>query len=72
MNILSRLIWWRGETDGGLAPDGGERCAKPKVAELPAESYVFECRVCGKVFEARRRRPSCPECDASDVALMSE
>jgi rubrerythrin len=38
---------------------------------LPAEPHVFECRECGKVFEARRRRGAvCPECDAGDVELL--
>lgn len=38
---------------------------------LPSEPSVFECRECHKVFEARRRRPTCPECDSPDVELMS-
>jgi Zn finger protein HypA/HybF involved in hydrogenase expression len=38
---------------------------------LPTEPSVFECRECHKVFEARRRRPTCPECDSADVELMS-
>ncbi|MGH7788734.1 MAG: hypothetical protein ACRERC_17825 [Candidatus Binatia bacterium] len=38
---------------------------------LPTDPFVFECRVCHKVFEARRRRPSCPECDSQDVEVMS-
>jgi Zn finger protein HypA/HybF involved in hydrogenase expression len=38
---------------------------------LPTEPSVFECRVCHKVFEARRLRPTCPECDSPDVELMS-
>jgi Zn finger protein HypA/HybF involved in hydrogenase expression len=38
---------------------------------LPSEPSVFECRECRKVFEARRLRPTCPECDSSDVELMS-
>jgi hypothetical protein len=38
---------------------------------LPTEPSVFECRDCHKVFEARRRRPTCPECDSADVELMS-
>jgi hypothetical protein len=39
--------------------------------QLPTEPSVFECRVCHKVFEARRLRPTCPECDSTDVELMS-
>jgi Zn finger protein HypA/HybF involved in hydrogenase expression len=38
---------------------------------LPTEPSVFECRVCHKVFEARRLHPTCPECDSPDVELMS-
>ena len=38
---------------------------------LPTEPSVFECRMCHKVFEARRLRPTCPECDSTDVELMS-
>ena len=39
---------------------------------LPTEPFVFECQSCGKVFEARRLRPLCPECDSSEVSLVSE
>jgi Zn finger protein HypA/HybF involved in hydrogenase expression len=39
---------------------------------LPIEPYVFECRQCGKVFESRRRRPRCTECDSEDAELVSE
>ena len=42
------------------------------AVELPAEPFVFECQSCGKVFEARRLRPLCPECDSRDVSLLSE
>lgn len=43
-----------------------------RAVSLPTEPYVFECRQCGKVFEKRRRRPVCPECDSPDVELLSE
>jgi phosphoglycolate phosphatase len=42
------------------------------VVTLPLEPHVFECQLCHKVFESRRRRPVCPECDSSDTELMSE
>lgn len=49
--------------------------AEPAVEKLPirlpTEPSVFECRTCHKVFEARRLRPTCPECDSPDVELMS-
>jgi Zn finger protein HypA/HybF involved in hydrogenase expression len=44
----------------------------PNTVELPAEPFVFECQSCGKVFEARRKRPRCPECDSTEVSLLSE
>ena len=42
------------------------------TVELPAEPFVFECQSCGKVFEARRKRPQCPECDSREISLLSE
>jgi rubrerythrin len=39
---------------------------------LPTEPFVFECRQCGKVFEARRRKAPCPECDSFEVEIVSE
>ncbi len=71
MNILSKLFWWRGETGAVQAPEAGGRDANRKLVSLPEQPYVFECEACGKVFEARRR-PPCPECDGSDVVLLSE
>jgi Zn finger protein HypA/HybF involved in hydrogenase expression len=54
-------------------PDGGdEEPPENGAITLPTEPYVFECRQCGKVFEKRRRRPTCPECDSTDVDLVSE
>jgi len=46
--------------------------ATTRAVELPIEPFVFECRECGKVFEARRVRPPCPECDSHEVSLLSE
>jgi Zn finger protein HypA/HybF involved in hydrogenase expression len=46
--------------------------ADDRTVPLPTEPYVFECRDCGKVFEKRRRRPICPECDSPNVELVSE
>lgn len=48
-----------------------ERGRGKRPIPLPTEPSVFECRECHKVFEARRRRPTCPECDSADVELMS-
>ena len=33
--------------------------------------YVFECRQCRKVFEARTSRAFCPECDSDDVERLT-
>jgi rubrerythrin len=69
-------IWDRLFRRGDSAKGEARTKAKPKASPhdpipLPTEPYVFECRECGKVFEARRRRGvACPECDASDVELM--
>ena len=56
------------ESRKGTAPTGA---AAKRPTRLPTEPSVFECRTCHKVFEARRLRPSCPECDSPDVELMS-
>jgi Zn finger protein HypA/HybF involved in hydrogenase expression len=47
------------------------RAAGKQPTPLPTEPAVYECRDCHKVFEARRRRPTCPECDSADVELMT-
>ena len=77
MSLWTRLFRWRERTasdhPGEDEPDDAEPEREPdNTIELPAEPYVFECQSCGKVFEARRRRPQCPECDSSDVSLLSE
>jgi len=74
MGLWSRLIHWGRRTEAvppapiveAPAPDAGN------TVELPTEPFVFECQSCGKVFEARRLRPLCPECDSRDVSLLSE
>jgi Zn finger protein HypA/HybF involved in hydrogenase expression len=53
-------------------PEPAAQPADPKAPiRLPTEPSVFECRMCHKVFEARRLRPTCPECDSADVEMMS-
>lgn len=39
---------------------------------LPQEPFVFECKDCGKIFEVRRRKATCPECDSENVEIVSE
>jgi Zn finger protein HypA/HybF involved in hydrogenase expression len=38
---------------------------------VPPEPFVFECRACGKVFEAHTTRACCPECDSLDVECLT-
>ena len=63
---MSLWNWWkrlRGEAD-----EAGEDDAPPEgPIRLPTDPFVFECRQCGKIFEARRKHPACPECDSEDV-----
>jgi hypothetical protein len=64
---MSWRDWWnrlRGVVDEEELDESGP----PGPTPLPTEPFVFECRQCGKVFEARRKHPLCPECDSDDVA----
>ena len=74
MGLWSRLMsWGRATTVPPPAAEGTPRePATANTVELPAEPFVFECQSCGKVLEARRLRPLCPECDSRDVSLLSE
>jgi Zn finger protein HypA/HybF involved in hydrogenase expression len=66
-------LWsWFSRRARGLAKSASSRGAPKNPIPLPSEPYVFECGQCGKVFEARRRHPLCPECDSSDVELVSD
>jgi len=47
------------DDDRAPASSGGRRPAAPPK--------LFECKLCGKVFDAEDTRPTCPECDSSDV-----
>jgi Zn finger protein HypA/HybF involved in hydrogenase expression len=74
MGLWSRLLrWGRSPAAPPLAaPESTPTQAAGNTVDLPAEPFVFECQSCGKVFEARRLRPLCPECDSRDVSLLSE
>ena len=73
MSLWSRLFRRRAAPSAEV----DERAAvaappSPKTVALPDEPFVFECQACGKVFEARRKKAICPECESPDVANMSE
>jgi Zn finger protein HypA/HybF involved in hydrogenase expression len=72
MGLWSRFFHRRVGADAPAATAvEAEKGEDSKTVELPSEPFVFECRSCGKVFEARRKRPQCPECDGTDIDLMS-
>ncbi len=75
MGLWSRLIRWKKNAEAPAPrqePEPRPPVAANHTVELPIEPFVFECRECGKVFEARRTRPQCPECDSREVTLLSE
>lgn len=41
----------------------------PAVATSPRKKppRLFECKLCGKVFDAEQAHPACTECDSNDV-----
>lgn len=52
-------------SDGSTKPPG----SAPTATMTPKKSppLLFECKLCGKVFDAERAHPTCPECDSRDV-----
>lgn len=76
MGLWARFFRWRddpdvqdrvrAESDPGAAVE-----QERNTIALPAVPFVFECQLCGKVFDARRKRPPCPECDSTEVLLLS-
>ena len=70
MSLWTRLFPWRRQPEAP-APEEPQPTSD-QVVSLPNEPFVFECQSCGKVFEARRKRPLCPECDSIEVQLLSE
>ncbi len=40
---------------------------RPRRAAEPDPPKLFECKLCGKLFDAREEHPACPECDSNDV-----
>jgi rubrerythrin len=76
MGIWSRLFRFRRSAADEASAEDTPAPTPPadeagNTVELPSEPFVFECQSCGKVFEARRKRPRCPECDSRDVSLLS-
>jgi Zn finger protein HypA/HybF involved in hydrogenase expression len=72
MGLWSRLLRWATAVDD-LPDDPAAEDAETEgnTVEFPTEPFVFECQSCGKVFESRRKRAQCPECDSTDVTLLS-
>jgi Zn finger protein HypA/HybF involved in hydrogenase expression len=71
MSIWKWLLRRPAKQEPSKAAAPAEPAGTKQPIRLPTEPSVFECRTCHKVFEARRLRPSCPECDSPDVELMS-
>jgi len=71
MSIWKWLVRRPAKSPRPVAAAPPEPAGSKQPIRLPTEPSVFECRVCHKVFEARRLRPTCPECDSPDVELMS-
>jgi rubrerythrin len=46
-------------------PDGATPSLLAAAPKPPPK--LFECKLCGKVFDAEEEHPSCPECDSNDV-----
>ncbi|HUI25813.1 MAG TPA: hydrogenase/urease maturation nickel metallochaperone HypA [Candidatus Kryptonia bacterium] len=69
MSLWHRLF--RRHPPADTEPAAEPSPADDQLIELPTEPFVFECRECGKVFEARRKKPLCPECDSRNVELVS-
>jgi len=75
MSLWSRLFRWGADKPDDVTdtePEAAPSDQPDNTVELPREPFVFECQSCGKVFEARRKRPQCPECDSPDVSILSE
>ncbi|MBI1816011.1 MAG: hydrogenase maturation nickel metallochaperone HypA [Deltaproteobacteria bacterium] len=71
MSLWARLFQRKAAVKPSPAPAPPPPSVSEQVVELPTEPFVFECQMCGKVFEARRKKPLCPECDSADVQLVS-
>jgi hypothetical protein len=44
------------------------RPAGPAARTTPPK--LFECKLCGKVFDSDEPAPACPECDSYEVEQM--
>jgi len=68
---LWRRLFRRQPSEPDAEPPAERGPTNDQLIELPDEPFVFECRDCGKTFEARRKKPLCPECDSRNVELVS-
>ncbi len=46
---------------------GHERVRATTIAAEKQPPKLFECKLCGKLFDADEEHPACPECDSNDV-----
>jgi len=52
-------------SDNHLKPIPSAAATEAQAAKKPP--LLFECKLCGKVFDGEQRHPACPECDSNDV-----
>ena len=41
--------------------------SRVRAADDEAPPKLFECKLCGKIFDSDEDAPTCPECDSPDV-----
>ncbi len=51
--------------DRNPKPPGSDPAATAPTRKKPPR--LFECKLCGKVFDAEQAHPTCSECDSNEV-----
>ena len=52
-------------SDRNPKPAGAAPAATPTTPKKPPR--LFECKLCGKIFDAEEAHPACVECDSNEV-----